>query len=235
MSKVLNFDAAYENLSGVINSWENNYQQLSILEAGGGSLSKINFHKPAHITVIDISKEQLERNDYAEHKICGDLHTVVIPKDEYDAVVCYDVIEHLENPHLVITKLIASLKCGGIMILAAPKRDSLSGAITAYTPHWFHVWVHRYLFKNVNAGNPGCPPFRAVFNPIIAPQNLSSMLQGAGMQILLNCSYESSRREHLRLHSPVFGRLYDSVIAAGNLITGKKLEESDFFIIAKKT
>lgn len=234
MSEVLKFEAAYRKMCDVINSWEENCQNLSILEAGGGSLSNVDFNKPNSITVIDISREQLEKNEYADHKIHGDLHTVAIPQAEYDAVVCYDVIEHLDNPRIVLVKLIGSLKRGGIIILAAPKRDSLSGLITAYTPHWFHVWVHRNLFKNLNAGKPGYPPFRTVFDPLIAPDNLSAMLQGVGAQILLNCSYESSRREHLRHKSPVFGRLFDLTIAVGNLVTGRRLEEGDFFLVAQK-
>lgn len=48
-------------------------EPVRVLEAGGGSFSHIKMDKPAHISVIDISPEQLSRNTYANERVLGDL------------------------------------------------------------------------------------------------------------------------------------------------------------------
>lgn len=232
--RVMNRETAYRRLTETIEDWENGRQDIKILEAGGGSLSHIEFKAGKHITVVDISPQQLERNTVAEHKVLGDLHHVALGSAEYDVAVCYDVIEHLEDPKTVICKLFEAVRPGGIVILAAPNPSSLSGMITKYTPHWFHVWVLRHLFKSQTAGLPGYPPFRTIHHRDIRPERLQAIAEDCGMEVLFFHTYESPRRADLRKSSPLFGLLFDVVIAVGDVLTGMRLEASDMYIVLRR-
>lgn len=232
--RVMNRETAYRRLVETIDDWESGRQDIKVLEAGGGSLSHIEFRADKHITVVDISPEQLERNTVAERKVLGDLHEVDLGAGEYDVAVCYDVIEHLENPGVVIRKLSAAVRPGGIVVLAAPNPSSLSGMITKYTPHWFHVWVLRHLFKSKTAGLPGYPPFRTIHHRDIRPERLQDIAVECGMDILFFHTYESQRRDDLRKSSPLFGLLFDCAIMVGNSLTGMKLEASDMYMVLKR-
>jgi len=232
--RVMNRETAYRRLVDTIADWEGGRHDIKVLEAGGGSLSHIEFRADKHITVVDISYEQLERNTIAEQKILGDLHEVELGSGEYDAAVCYDVIEHLENPKVVICKLFEAVRPGGIVILAAPNPSSLSGMITKYTPHWFHVWVLRHLFKSKTAGLPGYAPFRTIHHRDIRPERLQSIAKECGMDVLFFHTYESPRRADLRKSSPLFGLLFDCAIAIGDSLTGMKLEASDMYMVLRR-
>jgi len=134
-------------------------RSISVLEAGGGSLQHIQIPKNSHITVVDISKEQIHKNDYADEKILADIQECNFP-NKYDLIVLYDVIEHLEFPERALTNLMDAVRTGGLILIAAPNLFSLKGLVTRFTPHWFHVWFYRRILGNEKAGKPGLGPFK---------------------------------------------------------------------------
>ena len=230
---VRQFAEAFATLEKMISEWEAGRDSISILEAGGGSLSKVKFAAASEVTVVDISVEQLDRNTVAAVKILGDLHSVEI-ESRFDAVVCYDVLEHLRDPGLVARKLCGWLAPGGILLVAAPNRRSLSGLITRATPHWFHVFVYKYLFGSSNAGKPGYAPFPTVHHPDIDPLRLKLIVGSQdAMTVTALIQYQGTQRAALRQKSPIVGAVYDRVLAALGLLN-PELSESDFFLTAVK-
>src|SRR6185437_8044097 len=116
-------------------------KKARIYEAGGGSLSSLppTILNDASITVVDIDDEQLRRNKYATTKILGNIQTHEFPKDSFELVVCFNVLEHLDAPDNAIRRFYDALVPGGLLFIGAPNPKSLSGWITRVTPHWFHV------------------------------------------------------------------------------------------------
>ena len=114
---------------------------LSIYEAGGGSTSflPLDVLRRAHVTVVDIDENQIRSNDYAQEKILGDVQTYRFKPGSFDLVICYNVIEHLPDAEAALLGFCESLKQGGLILIGAPNPKSLSGIVTRYTPHWFHV------------------------------------------------------------------------------------------------
>src|SRR5438552_3298363 len=115
---------------------------LAIYEAGGGSTSflPLDLLRRADVTVVDIDPEQLRNNDYAQTMILGDIQTHRFAPDSFDLVICYNVIEHLADVEAALEGFCTSLKRGGLIVIGAPNPRSLSGMVTKYSPHWFHVW-----------------------------------------------------------------------------------------------
>lgn len=153
-----------------------------ILEAGCGSLSRLEFPRDAHVTGIDISQQQLERNTIAREKICADLQNYNFPPGSFDAIVCWEVLEHLPHPNSALERFASALKTGGILVLALPHVRSLKGWITKLTPHWFHVWVYRAILGNREAGKNGRAPFQTYLRASIAPEALRAWSKTAGLQ-----------------------------------------------------
>lgn len=143
-----------------------------VLEAGCGSFTYVTIAGNNHITGIDISQEQLDKNTKLDEKILGDLQTYDFPENSFDAIVCWDVMEHLPSPELALNKFRDSVKDGGLIILAMPNVYSLKGLITKFTPHWFHVLVYKYIFNKKDAGQPGCAPFPTYLKLSIAPRSI---------------------------------------------------------------
>jgi len=205
----------------------------TILEAGGGSASHIDLPAAAEITVIDISPEQLANHQTARHKILGDLHTVDFGTATFDAAIIWNVIEHLENPTLVLDKLSAAIRPGGILIIAAPHPASLQAKIAKWTPHSFHVFVLRHVFKSKTAGLPGFAPFPTVYHADIDPKHLQAWAKQHHLETLLYLEYESTRRATLQQRSPAVGFLWNLAIKIGNTLTRGRLEASDYFFVVK--
>ena len=115
---------------------------LAIYEAGGGSTSflPLGVLRRAHVTVVDIDEDQIRNNDYAQAAILGDIQTHRFPENSFDLVICYNVIEHVPDVEAALLGFCQSLKQNGLILIGAPNPRSLSGVVTKYSPHWFHVW-----------------------------------------------------------------------------------------------
>lgn len=221
-------------LHDVVRKWRAGRETVDILEAGGGANSRVEFERPKHVTVIDASEAQLQRNVSADEKICADLHSIELDPASFDAVVCYEVVEHVQDPELVLRNLATALRPGGIMILAAPNPSSLEGLITRATPHWFHILVYRSVFKHKMAGTPGYPPFPGVHHPGIEPRRLARFSkEKLGMDEIFYRSYASSRVHRMQRKSPLVGRAYTFALQIYKLVNDSA-DKSDFYLALRK-
>src|SRR5947209_4806779 len=134
---------------------------ISVYEAGGGSTSYVRLDglNISRITLVDIDPRQVARNDIAHETIVGDLQTIELPREKFDLVICYNVIEHLPRLPEALTRLARVVKRGGLIVIGAPVPLSLNGLAARWTPHFVHVWICKYLLKWPDPGKPGCAPF----------------------------------------------------------------------------
>ena len=159
---------------------------LSIYEAGGGSTSflPLNVLRRAHVTVVDIDEDQICNNDYAQEAILGDIQTHRFPPASFDLIICYNVIEHVPDVEAALSGFCEALKPNGLILIGAPNPKSLSGVVTKYSPHWFHVWFYRYVRGDKNAGLPGHAPFPTHFHPLVTLSNLEAFARVNGLQVI---------------------------------------------------
>jgi SAM-dependent methyltransferase len=193
---------------------------LAIYEAGGGSTSFLPFEvmDRADITVVDIDAEQIRNNDYAQCKILGDIQTYLFAPDSFDLVICYNVIEHVPDVEATLTGFFQALKRGGLILIGAPNPRSLSGVVTKYSPHWFHVWFYRHIRGDRNAGKPGHAPFPTVFHPLVTLSRLESFAEAHGLEVVYRRTFESPRYPEMRIKKPAFARLVDAAAAVLNAV-----------------
>jgi SAM-dependent methyltransferase len=211
---------------------------LAIYEAGGGSTSflPLNVLRRAHVTVVDIDEDQIRNNDYAQATILGDIQTYRFAPDSFDLVICYNVIEHVPDVEAALHGFCQSLKDGGLILIGAPNPRSLSGMVTKYSPHWFHVWFYRHIRGDANAGLPGCAPFPTHFHPLVTLSNLEAFANTHGLQTIYRKQYESPRYPEMRKRKPLLAALIDAAARMMNVFLPGKTDvrHGDYHVILRK-
>jgi SAM-dependent methyltransferase len=211
---------------------------LKIYEAGGGSTSflPLDVLRRAHVTVVDIDEDQIRNNDYAQETIRGDVQTWRFPPGSFDLVICYNVIEHLPDVEAALSGFCESLRQNGLILIGAPNPKSLSGVVTKYSPHWFHVWFYRYVRGKKNAGQPGQAPFPTFFHPLVTLSNLDTFAKTHGLQVIYRREYESPRFPEMRARIPVLAALLDVFAVVMNFLIPAKIDvrHGDYHVILRK-
>ena len=211
---------------------------LSIYEAGGGSTSflPLNVLRRAHVTVVDIDEDQICNNDYAQEAILGDIQTHRFPPTSFDLIICYNVIEHVPDVEAALSGFCEALKPNGLLLIGAPNPKSLSGVVTKYSPHWFHVWFYRYVRGDKNAGWPGHAPFPTHFHPLVTLSNLEAFARVNGLQAIYRKRYESPRYPEMRRRKPAFAALIDAAAKVMNFFVSDKTDvrHGDYHVILRK-
>jgi SAM-dependent methyltransferase len=212
--------------------------RLAIYEAGGGSTSylPLSVLDRAHVTVVDIDENQIRNNDYAQEKILGDVQTYRFKPGSFDLVICYNVIEHLPDVESALLGFCESVKQGGLILIGAPNPKSLSGVVTRYTPHWFHVWYYRYVRGEKQAGQPGEAPFPTFFHPLVALARLEAFAKAHDFRVIYRREYESPRFPEMRNRKPMLAAALDAAANVLNfLLPGKpEVRRGDYHVILRK-
>ncbi|MEK9279646.1 MULTISPECIES: class I SAM-dependent methyltransferase [unclassified Bradyrhizobium] len=212
--------------------------RLATYEAGGGSCSflPLDVLNRSHVTVVDIDEDQVRNNSYAHEAILGDVQTYRFAPESFDLVICYNVIEHLPDVEAALLNFGEALKRGGMILIGAPNPHSLSGVVTKYSPHWFHVWFYRHVRGIKNAGEPGEPPFPTFFHPLVTLAKLEAFAASHGLEMIYRREVESPRYPEMRQRKPLFAALVDAGAAVLNaaLPRGTDVRRGDYHVILRK-
>ncbi len=158
---------------------------IRALEAGCGSMSHVRLPESSHLTGLDISPSQLDRNQRIHDRIVGDLQTIDLPAESFDVVVCWNVLEHLRDPDAAVTRLAAAVRPGGALVIACPNPFSLRGLAARLSPQRFHVWFYEKVLGFKGAGEDDVGPFPTVMSPRIAAQALCDLAESLGFEVEL--------------------------------------------------
>ena len=207
---------------------------ISVLEAGGGDFSRITQARNinvSRITVVDIDQSQLDRNNYANFKIKADLQDLSL-EDKYDLIEVIYVLEHIKDVEKALSNITEACSNDGLIVISCPYMYSLSGIVTRFTPHWFHVFFRKYVSGEKNAGKEGYPPFRTFYNPLIAPSRLEKFLNEGGFSTELRVFFES--KIYKRIGSMKFPII--AIISVINIFTPKSYNarNGEYCIVFRK-
>jgi ubiquinone/menaquinone biosynthesis C-methylase UbiE len=107
---------------------ENGFHVLEI-GFGEGYGTNLLAHHIDSITALDVNKEAVEyaNNKYGDEN-CSFVHydgnTLPFSDDKFDAVISFQVIEHIEDDHNFISEIHRVLKKGSSTILTTPNRET---------------------------------------------------------------------------------------------------------------
>lgn len=212
--------------------------EVAVYEAGGGASSYLpaGLLRRSRVTVVDIDPTQIDNNAYAQTRICGDVQTHRLPPASIDLVTSYNVIEHLPQVDAALERFAEAIRPGGLLLIGAPHPASLSGLVTKYSPHWFHVWFYRHIRGHARAGEPGEPPFPVHYHPLVRPARLKAFMAARGFETVYERVYESPRFAEMRVRHPALARLVDGVTDLfDTLMLGRThIRHGDYHLVLRK-
>ncbi len=153
---------------------------LKVLNCGCGYVRPIPLGGKVEWFGLDISAEQLARNQYLDHKLLGDIQTFADFAEEFDLVISIDVLEHLDRPRDAVANMVRAATAGGLLILKLPNVLSVKGMITKLTPLRFHEFVYRHVYRM----RPDQRPFRTYHRLSNRSGALRKQLQTLGCELL---------------------------------------------------
>jgi ubiquinone/menaquinone biosynthesis C-methylase UbiE len=105
----------------------------------------------AEVVGVDIAESVLEamtpRMPDAVSLETGDLRRLSYPDDRFDLIVCFEVIEHFEEPLVVLDELVRVLAPEGVLLISSPNR----GVYPDGNPHHFHEFAPDELLEAVRS------------------------------------------------------------------------------------
>src|SRR5947208_1842198 len=114
---------------------------LKVLDIKAGQ-QRFELARPSYVVAVDVVQaERGRRHDADEHRVM-DLERIDLGPNEYDVVLCVNVLEHVRNPLHVISVIRNGLKPGGILVAILPNVVSLKGFFVRLTPHFVHHWFY---------------------------------------------------------------------------------------------
>jgi len=147
-----------------IKKWEKEVSgPQNILDAGSGFgqyeyyMAKRN--KEWTIKAVDVKEEQVEDCNNFFGKIglnnvrfeVADL-TKLVEKDQYDMVLCVDVMEHIEEDELVLSNYYQSLNKGGMLLISTPSDQGGSDVHHHDHEDYSNDGTHSFVDEHVRDG-----------------------------------------------------------------------------------
>src|SRR5213080_3707023 len=208
---------------------------LKVLDAGCGSRLPISFGPHPYVVGIDISQQQLDRNESVDEKILGDIQTYPLPTD-LDAVVCWDVLEHLPEPDRALRNFFRAVKPGGVIVVKSPNTRSLKALVTKLTPLRFHTWYYRRLLRRDWKGQDDTGPFPVYLRPSMRPDRVQRLAVESGMVVVHARLFENPQQRWLRRRFHVVGMPWTALKALVRVLSlgAISAERTDYFIILQK-
>jgi SAM-dependent methyltransferase len=200
---------------------------FTVLEAGCGSMSKVRLGNNIHVVGIDISAKQLERNAELHEKILGDIQAYPLEKCSFDIVICWDVLEHLQDPRRALENLLEACKPNGMVILAFPNLFSLKGIITKLTPHWVHIWYYKYFLGAENPGREDQPPFPTTLRLSMSYPAIWGLARSRNATVQFFAFRESPDMQTVRRKFRIMNALFSTASALSRLFTFGKIDATN--------
>jgi SAM-dependent methyltransferase len=195
-----------------------------VLEAGCGSLERVRFTPAAHVIGMDIEAIRLENNDSIDEGLLGDIENYDFQPNAYDAIVCWYVFEHLNDPLSALVRFAGAVRPNGVVVLAFPNVMSPKGLVTKFTPFRFHVFFRRSILRRPNAGKPGKGPYPTTLPFAMIPATVLNVARAAGLDMVYGAAYEDIKQQEFRniLHCP--DGLWNAIVRGLRRLSGGRLD-----------
>lgn len=158
-----------------------------VLDAGAGECQFKIFFEKHRYTAVDAAYGD-ETWDYSNIDIISSLDSMPFENNTFDAVICTQVLEHVNEPQQVLNELYRVLKHGGALYLSAPQGWGVHQA-----PHDYFRFTNyglQYLLEksgfNISYIKPSCGYFGYLANRLtVLPKTLFWQIENKLLRIAL--------------------------------------------------
>lgn len=221
-----------------------NGRPIRILEAGCGlgrvpDLDDIE----RHVTGIDydhpLLRARTENRRDLDTWMLGDLRTVPLPQRSFDVIHSSWLLHRASNVELILDRIVAALRPGGLFLLKIPDRESAYGFCMRALPMWARIlywrWTGHGGRHGKNAGRhdiaPAHGPLPVVYEFVVSHPGIQRYCLMRGLVIVEEYALPPALGRFGRLARPV-----DWVLRAIALISGGRLtaDHSDLVFVIRK-
>jgi len=107
----------------------------------------------------------------------GDLRTIPLPSRDVGVVYCAHLLDRIQHAELVLDRLVAALKPGGMLLLRFRDRECAAGLLDRMLPHPARRAIWHWL-RPEQAG-----PLPAVYEPLLSVEGVYSYALARGLAI----------------------------------------------------
>jgi 2-polyprenyl-3-methyl-5-hydroxy-6-metoxy-1,4-benzoquinol methylase len=151
-----------ELLAGVVETLAQGGRRVLDVVCAQGTLGLMLAERGVRVSLLDIRPENIE---YARSRFEGgdvDFHVGLLsetcpPSNDYDVVVCTEVLEHVPAPAQFLARLKGKLRPGGALVVTTPNADYVLARLPTYgrvsqavideaEPNSLDGDAHRYLY-----------------------------------------------------------------------------------------
>lgn len=132
----------------------------TVVDAGAGECQYKPLFSHTQYVAVDLCVGD-DRWDFSGVDINAPLHAIPLPDGAADVILCTEVLEHVPNPHQVVTELARLLKGGGALYITVP----FSGREHQTPNDYFRYTQYglRYLFEHAGLEVEFIRPVRGDF------------------------------------------------------------------------
>lgn len=183
--------------------------------AGRGNVSLMNFRgQCARVCGVDPDDAVLG-NPFLDDAKVLDVNTGTIdyPDSTFDLVFSDNVMEHVDQPAVVLRELARVLKPGGLLLFKTPNKCHYMPLVASVTPLWFHRLYNRMRGRS----EVDTFPTRYRLN---TKNDILREASNAGLEVS-SIDVIEGRPEYLRVFwfSYFFGVLYERIVNASERLT----------------
>jgi hypothetical protein len=124
------------------------------------------------VSLIDddqpVTREALSMRESLAGCVHGDLRTVPLPPRSHDIVLCPLLLQRIEHAELVLDRLVAAIRPGGLLLLRFSDRDSAAGFLDRVLP----AAARRAVWRRRRPGQPG--PYPAVYERLSSARGVQA-------------------------------------------------------------
>lgn len=225
-------EPAKRDLQGFFDAHFAERELRRVLDAGCGRELPVDIPRAATLVGMDVSEELLALNENADEVIVGDIQSYPLPPDDYDAVICWTVLEHLPKPRLAMSNMARTLKPGGLLVIGVPSLWSAKGVLTkvllTLTPAAFHRWLYRRLT------HAEATPLKTYLRLAMSPGGLKRTGAASGLEVVYERAYPGGVED--RLPKPLRTVMGWAASASRGITRGRydPLESEHILVFAKR-
>jgi SAM-dependent methyltransferase len=198
---------------------------LKVLDIKAGE-QRFEIRQPIYVVGVDVLQaERGLRLDADEHRVM-DLEQVDLESDEYDVVLCVNVLEHAREPKVLLYQVSKALKPGGTFVIVVPNVASLKSFVVRLVPWTVQRWFYARVLRADGY------PARAVHRFSLRPNALIRHARLGGWKVEYFRTYEGPVQRRVRRRFGIVGWRWKTVVAFTRLATFGLLTADDTGIIA---
>jgi SAM-dependent methyltransferase len=117
---------------------------------------------------LPVTRAALSADESLAGCVRGDLRTVPLPPRSHDIVLCALLLQRINHAELVLDRLVATIKPGGLLLLRFSDRDSSGGFLDRVMP----LAARTAVWRKRRPGRPG--PYPAVYERLSSVRGIQA-------------------------------------------------------------